>query len=57
MVSLRVLVVGERAVLPVPLELRQRYYEQLTDPLADAKWSVCSDGALDELDALLQWNQ
>jgi hypothetical protein len=28
---------GERAVLPVPLELRQRYYEQLTDPLADAK--------------------
>ena len=28
---------GERAVLPVPLELRQRYYEQLTDPLADAR--------------------
>lgn len=28
---------GEKRLLPVPLELRQRYYEQLTDPLADAK--------------------
>jgi len=28
---------GERRALPVPLELRQRYYEQLTDPLADTK--------------------
>jgi len=28
---------GEKRALPVPLELRQRYYEQLTDPLADAR--------------------
>lgn len=28
---------GQRSTLPVPLELRQRYYEQLTDPLADAR--------------------
>lgn len=27
---------GERALLPVPRELRQRYYEQMTDPIADA---------------------
>ena len=28
---------GRRSTLPVPLELRQRYYEQLTDPLSDAR--------------------
>ena len=28
---------GQRSTLPVPLELRQRYYEQLTDPLAEAR--------------------
>ena len=28
---------GRRSTLPVPLELRQRYYEQLTDPLADVR--------------------
>jgi hypothetical protein len=28
---------GSKRALPVPLELRQRYYEQITDPLADTK--------------------
>lgn len=28
---------GEKALLPVPRELRQRYYEQMTDPISNAE--------------------